>query len=167
MRANGTAHCPVPIGPEIAGYRRPDLTRLSRGLTTAWRALLLCGILLLPWTPEMAGATSGHAANQQSVRTPPPGTTERREILDALRLRLNRQLDIDLVFLVVELKVQQGWAWVHTRPQSRDGSNHYEDIVALLREEDGTWRVVELDADDGDSIQRRFPNAPAAILPVD
>lgn len=85
-----------------------------------------------------------------------------------------------MVFVVDNLLVKDGWVWVDSQPQSPDGSNSYEDISALLKEEHGTWRVVEIpcgELDNPDCIRdaayvtrmkQRFPSAPEVLLlPVD
>jgi hypothetical protein len=46
------------------------------------------------------------------------------------------------------LRVKNGWAWVETRPQSRDGANHYEPVSALLRERDGSWSIIDIPCTD-------------------
>ena len=67
--------------------------------------------------------------------TPQPGSAERKAILDALRMWVNQQYHLDVVFVVKHLKVKNGYAWVHTLPLSKDGSNRYEDISALLKKD--------------------------------
>jgi len=76
--------------------------------------------------------------------TPPPEDPLRKQILDALRNEVKRIHGLDVVFVVRYLKVKDGWAWVHTLPQSRDGTNRYEDLSALLRFKDGAWEVLEI-----------------------
>lgn len=92
------------------------------------------------------------------------GTAERRAILDTLRAEVRRWHQIDVVFVVEEIRVIGDWAWVQTRPQSADGLNHYEDIAALLHRQQGQWQVVELAADTADTLRQRFPDLPTGLL---
>ena len=109
--------------------------------------------------------------------TPLPGTPLRAEVLDALRHEVKRIHGLDVVFVVRYLKVRDGWAWVHTLPQSPDASNRYEDLSALLQLQDGAWTVVEIPCGEEENpdclhgpeyfsgLQRRFPGAPTVIFP--
>jgi hypothetical protein len=119
-----------------------------------------------------AAADSGPGAY-----TPQPGSAERKAILDALRMWVKQQHQIEVVFVVKHLKVKNGYAWVHTLPQSKDGSSRYEDISALLQKDQGRWEVAEIpcaEVDNPDCIgdpgyfgglKRRFPEMPEDILP--
>jgi hypothetical protein len=115
----------------------------------------------------------------EAPTTPPPGSRERRAILDALRAELSHLIGPDLVFVVATLRVREGWAWIEAAPQSRDGANRYEDVTALLRKEDGRW-VVQLlgpcgEAQDPESgcnedidpepLMARFPTLPPDLVP--
>ena len=75
--------------------------------------------------------------------TPSKDSSERKEILNALRSELKNSLKLDMVFVVGHFRVKDGWAWIETFPQSPDGKNHYDIISALLRLEKGEWRVVD------------------------
>ena len=109
--------------------------------------------------------------------TPLPGTPLRKVVLDALRHEVKRIHGLDVVFVVKHLKVKDGWAWVHTLPQSPDASNRYEDVSALLRLQDGAWAVVEIPCGEVENpdclngpeyfsgLQGRFPSVPTAIFP--
>lgn len=117
------------------------------------------------------------AARDPRVFTPPAGSAERREILDALRKDMRTLHGIDMVFVVKFLKVQDGWAWTETFPQSADGRARYEGVSALLKKSGGYWRVVEIACSEPDNpdclddagyfrkLKGRFPGLPAAILP--
>jgi hypothetical protein len=98
------------------------------------------------------------------VRTPAPGSAERRAILDALRAELRRWHEVEVVFVVDRLRVARDWAWVETRPHSPDGQSQYEDVSALLRRKQGRWRVLELGVDPDDELSRRYPGLPSALL---
>ncbi|HOW55048.1 MAG TPA: hypothetical protein PLR60_10385, partial [Syntrophorhabdaceae bacterium] len=91
--------------------------------------VLFAVILFLPAMQSVAAA--GEPRGQ--VLTPPPGSAERKLILDALRAEMEKLHHINAVFVVKYLKVQGGWAWIETLPKSADGANQYEDVSALLR----------------------------------
>jgi hypothetical protein len=112
------------------------------------------------------------------VHTPPRGSAERREILDALRTEMRRFDPRPVVFVVRVLRVHGGWAWLEAQPQSPDGRNRYEGETALLRRSAGRWSVAERmpaygeregSAEESDcgyvrAVRRRFPGAPADIF---
>jgi hypothetical protein len=96
-----------------------------------------------------------------------------------LRAELTHLTGPDLVFVVAVLRVREGWAWIEAAPQSCDGARRYEDVVALLRKEDGRW-VVQLlgpcgegqdqgsggDEDtDPERLMKRFPTLPPDLVP--
>lgn len=109
--------------------------------------------------------------------TPRPGTPIRKAVLDALRLEVKRIHGLDVVFVVRHLNVKDGWAWVHTRPQSPDGLHRYEDVAALLQLQDDAWTVVEIPCSEEENpdcltgpayvlhLQERFPGVPIEIFP--
>ena len=109
--------------------------------------------------------------------TPRPGTPIRKAVLDALRLEVKRIHGLDVVFVVRHLNVKDGWAWVHTQPQSPDGLHRYEDVAALLQLQDDAWTVVEIPCREEENpdcltgpeyvlhLQERFPNVPIEIFP--
>jgi len=117
------------------------------------------------------------AEPKKSTVTPPPGSAERKLILDALRGKVQQLHGLEVVFVVRHLKVKDGWAWVHTLTQSPDGVSRYEDVSALLRKSGAAWGVVELPcAEEGNDhclgspdhfrlLKERFPNLPLDILP--
>jgi hypothetical protein len=119
------------------------------------------------------------AVTVEAPTTPPPGSRERQAILDGLRTELIHLTGPDLFFVVSDLRVLAGWAWIEAAPQSRDGANRYEDVVALLRQQAGRWVVQVLgpcgesedpDADcnaDTGRLRERFPSLPPDLLPHD
>ena len=112
--------------------------------------------------------------------TPKPGSPERKAILDAMREVVKRMSGLDVVFVVPYLKVDKGWAWIHTIPQSRDGRSHYEDVSTLLHKRQGRWKMADITAscepgleDTPDCSEKTFikrlkakyPSAPLSIFP--
>ncbi|NCA73196.1 MAG: hypothetical protein EOM91_24745 [Sphingobacteriia bacterium] len=124
--------------------------------------------------PIAAAATGPGAA---AITTPPPGSRERRALLDAVRAELTPLTGPDLVFVVTVLRVQAGWAWLEAAPQSADGSNRYEPVTALLHLQDGRWAVQVLgpcdaeddpacvEATDPERLIERYPTLPAGLVP--
>ncbi len=110
------------------------------------RSILFIAVLFV-----VAGGSSA-----QSVHTPDKGSPERKAILDALRLPVERDLKQKIVFVADDLKVQGTWAFVSGRPTKPDGSSpnlagtewaDAEDLFdnnffGLLRKSGGKWRVV-------------------------
>ncbi len=107
--------------------------------------------------------------------TPPPGSNERKEIMDAMRSFVKDSFDIEVVFVVNWLKVMNGWAWAETDPQSPDGLNRYEPFIALLQKDDGKWTVAEVPPLEEDSppvddryfenLMEKHPGLPADVFP--
>lgn len=102
---------------------------------------------------------------------------ERKAILDAVRQEIKNQHGLEVVFVVKRLRIISGWAWLHALPQSRDGKNHYEDVVALLHKRDGRWLVADMPCSEEDNpdcignpeflnkLQQRIKGIPPEMLP--
>lgn len=94
----------------------------------------------------------------QSVHTPEKGSAERKAILDALRLPVERELKQPIIFVTDNFKVQGAWAFVSGTPQSPSGgSPNYKgtkyaeaqkegffdnNFFALLKKTAGKWKVT-------------------------
>ncbi|SHO48820.1 hypothetical protein [Desulfopila aestuarii] len=114
--------------------------------------------------------------NDSSAFTPPAGSILRKVILDELRREVLDLHGLHVVFVIKNFLVKDGWAWVDSRPQSPDGTNSYEDVSALLHQENGSWKVVEIPCTEIDNpdclddvgyiaqLQHRFPNAPLEFI---
>src|SRR5947208_1485950 len=61
------------------------------------------------------------AAAGQGVHTPSKDSAERKDILDALRIPVERDLKQKIVFVVENLNVAGAWAFVGGSPQGSDG----------------------------------------------
>ena len=112
---------------------------------------LLCTLALL-----VVGCTSVAA---QTAHTPEKGSTERKAILDALRVPVERDLKQKIVFAADHFLVQGNWAFISGRPQTSDGgepnyrNTKYRNAVdagafdnnffALLKRTGGVWRVTK------------------------
>lgn len=92
--------------------------------------------------------------------TPEPGAAERKEIIDALRSVIEKELEKPVIFQIDTLNVQNGWAFLVGIPLEESGrridyqgtpyqesinARIFDDwICALLRKEENGihWRVV-------------------------
>lgn len=95
---------------------------------------------------------------QTKPYTPAPGTAERKALMDALRVPVERKVNKKVVFKVDHLKVKDGWAFMRGVPQQPGGrkmdysNSPYQEeindglfddwICALLHKEGTKWRVV-------------------------
>lgn len=88
-------------------------------------------------------STSSAAAAWYS---PPKGSAERAQIMDALRAKLATfdPARRDLVFVVKELCLSSGNGWLAVEPQSRDGQTRLEPIQASLKRGKSGWAVTTL-----------------------
>ncbi|MGD9589029.1 MAG: hypothetical protein AB7Q37_01815 [Pyrinomonadaceae bacterium] len=130
----------------------------------------------------VAGTSIGLAA--QSIYTPARGSAERKAILDALRVPVERDLKQKIVFSAENFNVMGTWAFIGGEPQRSGGSRpdyrgtRYWDAVldemfdnnifALMRKTGGRWRVVTYAIGCTDVCYadwwRRY-RAPKAIFP--
>lgn len=92
----------------------------------------------------------------QPAYTPDKGSAERKLILDALRVPVERALKQKIVFVADDFKVQGNWAFIGGRPTTLTGANPKlknaawdgsEDLFdnnffGLLKKRNGKWRVV-------------------------
>jgi hypothetical protein len=140
------------------------------------KATIICLLLAFMSLSVVITNLPASADSGPGAYTPQPGSAERRAILDALRMWVKQQHHLEVIFVVTHLKVKNGYAWVHTLPQSKDGSSRYEDISALLKKDQGRWAVAEIPCaevdnpdcigDPGyfDGLKQRFPEMPEDIL---
>ena len=94
----------------------------------------------------------------QTAYTPDKGSRERKAILDALRIPVERDLKQKVVFVADNFKVQGNWAFVGGTPQGANGEapdyarTKYADafdsgafdnnFFALLKKTAGKWKVT-------------------------
>ena len=114
------------------------------------RSLLTAAVFVLAFTATTVA---------QSVYTPEKGTPERKAILDALRVPVERELKQKIVFVADNFKVQGTWAFVSGTPQNTSGGEpnyrgtpYFEardqgafdnNFFALLKRTGGKWRVIK------------------------
>jgi hypothetical protein len=144
-------------------------------------AVFACIALLLsgPRATDASHADRATAPQADSAYTPGRGSAERKAILDAMRAHRRRFDPRPVIFVVDDLRVQRGWAWLSVQPQSPDGRSRFESESALLRRRAGRWEVVEVMPAAGERegtpleddcawfarLRRRLPAIPVAILP--
>ncbi|MGN6155394.1 MAG: hypothetical protein ACTHN4_06635 [Sphingomicrobium sp.] len=123
-------------------------------------------------------------ANGQAY-TPRPGTAERAAILDALRPSIEAQLGPNVEFVIKDLKVYDGWAFVLADPQRKgggaiDGKRNFPDwyeiggreTTAVLRVQNGRWNLIASEIGTTDvwychlGPQPIHPYCPAADRPT-
>ena len=94
----------------------------------------------------------------QDVHTPAVGSVERRNILDAVRVPVERELGQAVRFRIDRLRVSEGWAFLLATPEDPEGrpldyrttpyaeavrEGMFDDgIAALLQSRDGAWAPV-------------------------
>lgn len=95
--------------------------------------------------PVLAVSENSSKAVSKSVvaYTPVKGSSDRKGIMGALRIRVKNMSSLDVIFVVTHLKVKDNWAWAEVEPQSKDGARHYEPLTGLLHKKDGYWRYIE------------------------
>jgi hypothetical protein len=124
------------------------------------------------------------AAAAQSVYTPEKGSVERKAILDALRVPVEKQLKQKVIFAADNFNVLGNWAFIGGQPQSPDGGQpdysgtsyarakaegfFDNNIFALLKKTAGTWKVVKYQIGCTDVCylpwQKQY-KAPKAVFP--
>jgi hypothetical protein len=124
------------------------------------------------------------AVSSQSVYTPERGSSERKAILDALRVPIERDLKQPIIFVTDNFKVQGAWSFVSGTPQTPDGGMpNYKgtkyaeaqkdgffdnNFFALLKKAAGKWKVTTYAIGCTDVCYtewwRRY-RAPKAIFP--
>ena len=108
-----------------------------------------CLVLPVHGSAVAQGGVSATAA-------PAPGTAQRRAILDALRPAIERRVGPDVEFVVTQMRVGRGWAFVMADPQRRggrpiDGARYFPNfdemdgltVTAIFNFQGGRWRLVD------------------------
>jgi hypothetical protein len=126
---------------------------------------------------------AGFAAGQ-AVYVPEKGSPERKAILDALRVPVERELKQKIVFAADHFNVSGNWAFLGGQPQNASGGQpnyrgtpyeHAKDegmfdnnFFAILKKTSGKWKVVHYQIGCTDVCYadwwRRY-KAPKAIFP--
>jgi len=103
-------------------------------------------------------ALSAVSSFAQSVHTPEKGSAERKAIMDALRIPVEKELKQKIIFSVDHFSVLGNWAFLSGEPQNESGgkpnyrkTKYWEAIdagafdnnfFALLKKTGGKWKVT-------------------------
>jgi hypothetical protein len=124
------------------------------------------------------------AALAQSAHTPEKGSPERKAILDALRIPVEKRLKQKVIFATDNFNVAGNWAFIAGQPQTPEGgrldyshTSYAEavsagmfdsNIFALLKKAAGGWKVVTFQIGCTDVCylpwQKQY-KAPKAVFP--
>jgi hypothetical protein len=120
--------------------------------------LLVVLSVAAPGAKQSGGPTRHGAAVRSEPYTPEKGSSERKEIMDALRAPVEKSMKQQVIFKIDHLKLMNGWAFLLGAPRRPDGGAldlrgtpywaAYEngafgdDVMGLLHKEKGKWRVV-------------------------
>ena len=139
--------------------------------------MLVKSLLVLGLVVGLTGSICG-----QAVRTPAPGSAERKAIIAALRIPVEKEMKQKVAFKVRTLNISGSWAYIGGEPTTPAGkllslkNTVYEgqedmfdnNFSGLLRKTGGKWRVVQHALGCTDVCYadwwKRF-NAPKAIFP--
>jgi hypothetical protein len=121
---------------------------------------------------------------QERYSTPKMGSAERKAVLDAARIPVEKDLGQEIVFQVTTLRVTPEWAFVHGTPKRPDGkpidyskSIYAQDVkdgtfggeaAVLLAREGAGWRLVTYSVGFGDVVWDSWDEefgAPAWLWP--
>ena len=94
-------------------------------------------------TSTYASKVKVQSAAKIGTYTPAKGSEDRKAIMDALRVVIRKMSGLEVIFVVRHLKINEGWAWVETDPESADGKNHYEPMVGLLHKKTGVGPILK------------------------
>lgn len=135
------------------------------------KTAIACGAVLLAALIVFCGIASA----AEEPYTPQPGNPVRKAVLDGLREWVLENHDVRVVFVVRYLKVADGWAWTETMPQSPDGAEKYEGLMALLRRTGEGWKVMHVPSGEEDAppvdgtyfemLLEEVPEIPRGIFP--
>lgn len=124
------------------------------------------------------------AVTGQAVHIPAKGSAERKAILDALRIPVERELKQKVLFVAEHFNVSGNWAFVGGDPQAPEGGRPnyrgtpYQEAIdadmfdnnffAILKKTGKRWKVIHYDIGCTDVCYadwwRRY-KAPKAIFP--
>jgi hypothetical protein len=130
------------------------MTKRERYMPILLTALVMLIALLLIIT-----LFSAPAFGQKQPYTPVAGSAERFALMDAIRPRVEHDLDQQVIFKVSRLKIQNGWAFAIVHPRQPDGreidwsrtrfaqdyeAGMFSDLACvLLRKQGKGWRIVD------------------------
>lgn len=114
---------------------------------------------------------TGHSAEKgtrDSVYTPQPNSAERKAMMDALRVPVEKELRQEVIFVVSTLNATDTWAFLFGVPKRKGGKpidykktayrervtdgTFDDNISALLKKKNGKWTVVTYSIGDTDVV---------------
>jgi hypothetical protein len=138
------------------------------------RAFPLAFLTLTLSLPALVFQDEVFQACADSVHTPRAGSSERKIILDALRVPVQRRVGQRVTFVVNHLRVQNGWAFFEGSARKTNGQTLGEKYLwgetsAILRKSGGRWQVLRwgfaTDTSLMEQYKKTYRNAPRAIFP--
>lgn len=125
--------------------------------------------------------TLSSPALPDELHTPAAGSAERKAIMDALHEEYTTGSGPSVKFLVKQLKVHDGWAWIRVVPLDKSGTPEGEEWPSLLRQSKGQWTIIDLIAiansiDDPvgpaepspgfiKAVRKKYPSLPSDVFP--
>jgi len=120
---------------------------------------------------SLLAVTTAPGALGDAIHTPKAGSAERTAILNALRGPVQSQFQAPVTFYKVDMKVQNGWAWVETVAMNKAGTKllagPYK-TEGLLHKVGKSWTVGWWGVTNGSEVsnasKNMFPQAPKKIF---
>ena len=115
--------------------------------------------------------------NKAGIFSAKPGTPERKEILDTIRPRVEKELGEPVIFRVDFIHVGKEWALFQGRARKADDSQfpygtEIDYVTVLLKKAESGWQIMHRDKLRGpsgyfgfDDLQKKFQKAPALLFP--
>jgi len=103
--------------------------------------------IALLWLLTLGGALAG------DIQSDPPGSPERKPILDALRAtepiqQLGSDWQSPIVFTHVTIRRSKDWAWVQAAPATPNGRRNMEPLNSVMHKTHGAWTLVDFVSDE-------------------
>ncbi len=136
----------------------PQVKDISMTRNRTVRAALIGAVAIAASALSVPAATAGPSQTSGASATAAPvrGSAQRRAILDALRPAVQAEIGPDIEFVVRDIRVVRGWAFVSAMPQRPggapiDGHRYFPyfdemgglNTTAVLRLENGFWTLVD------------------------
>ena len=119
------------------------------------------------------------APTRKGAYTPKAGSSERKAIMDALRIPIQKEAKEKVVFYDVYLKVDTDWAYVWAMSRNSKGgylkkygsAGFDPGTYGLVRKNGKSWKVlywgIASDASPLEEMRKMYPKAPKSIFPKD
>lgn len=120
------------------------------------RPALIAAIAATAFIQSVPATAAGPSSGISATAAPVRGSAQRRAILDALRPAVQAEIGPEIEFVVHDIRVVRGWAFVSATPQRPggapiDGARYFPYFsemdglatTAVLRLERGGWTLVD------------------------